>query len=83
MDTHAHICTCVAIVVVLCHVSGGTLLYALKLYLLVGMLWADDIISIIWGDVSDKRANREAADWRRGGKISAVCKTDRVLGSWP
>ena len=41
----------VAIVVVLYHISEGTLVYALELYLLVGMLWADDIVSIIWGDV--------------------------------
>ena len=35
----------VAIVVVLYmyHISGGTLVYALKVYLLVGMLWADDL----------------------------------------
>ena len=50
----AHLCwgeVSVAIVVVLYHISEGTLVYALKLYLLVGMLWADDIVSIMWGDV--------------------------------
>ena len=37
----------VAIVVVLYDISEGTLYYGLKLYLLVGMLWADDIVNTI------------------------------------
>ena len=42
-----HICAggggSVAIMVVLYDISEGTLYYGLKLFLLVGMLWADDI----------------------------------------